>query len=343
MTPAPGNPPPGAAGPSGPLPPTTPPTPTNPPPRIFSHSWIGNDPNVGQRICRLVDQTIDEQNVIMTVGVNNGAATPVPPMLAASYNAIAVGVDTGNSSGGYTAQDPPGRCKPDLVAPGQPGNMTSFATPTVAACAALLIQHANTFPADAKPAAQRPETVKAILLASATKPTGWAPAPGKPLDEHLGAGRVNLDNALKILGNAPNTPAVSEARGPSGPQPPLTSRITKSKSWSHQTLPPRRTHTYELTTPVDLGEWSIVLTWHRRAGALPNSEPVLADLDLLLVDAQTPSPPIAVSRSRVDNVEHIYLPALKAGTYQLRVQRDPAHDTQSDPWTYTLAWRLEMR
>ncbi len=316
-------------------------------PRVFSHSWIASDAARAVPVLRRVDWAIDKHDVVMCVGINNGKDSLMPPTLAGSYNAIAVGVDNGNSSGGGTTVEGAGRAKPDLVAP---GNMTSFSTPAVAACAAILLQWADGMVVDGHRDANRAETIKAVLLAGATKHRTWTPAPGRPLDDHLGAGRVNLDHSLRILDGGQTTPG---------------SRITRGKAWAYATLPPRQTHRYILQVPErigGLGEVSIALTWHRRIDgqtiafksstnpdgpqrSLWYSAPRLADLDLRLVridaDGQTVST-VAESTSRIDNVEHLYLKELPVGRYALEVTRDPDHEQLGDEaWDYALAWRLE--
>jgi hypothetical protein len=300
-------------------------------PRIFNHSWISDTP-AAPEILRRVDYQIDQRNVIMCVGVNNGRDTGVPALLASAYNVIAVGDRFGLSSGGYTRVETPGRCKPDLVAP---MTLTSFATPLVSACAARLLEAASNLP-DASDRAAKPQLIKAVLLAGATKPPQWRQAEGKPLDEHFGAGMLQLDNSLMIL-----------QAGPTEPGP-----IQRRFSWDFRAMTPNQTTRYELKVSKPLGEMSIILTWHRRiSGNVAFNEtisrmvwdntPRLADFDLRLtkVDDQSVTE-IAASRSAIDNVEHIYLPALPPGRYVLEVAR--SSDGYDEPWDYALAWRIEL-
>ncbi len=313
-------------------------------PRVFSHSWVAFDEARAVPVLRRVDWAIDQFDVVMCVGVNNGKDKPVPPSLGPAYNAIAVGVDTGNSSGGGTTVDTPGRAKPDLVAP---GNMTSFSTPAVAGCAVLLLQWADGMVIDGHVHANRAETIKAVLMAGATKHHAWAKAPGRPLDEHLGAGRVNLDNALRILEGGNIAPG---------------QRIKRSKAWAFDTLAPGATDRWTLEPGGDLGEVSVILTWHRRITGKPialsdrtsgprhalwYNAPRLADLDLRLVridEVGNAVSTVAESTSRIDNVEHLYLKSLSAGRYALEVFRDQAVDPITDEtWEYAIAWRVEAK
>ncbi|MEM7577057.1 MAG: S8 family serine peptidase [Planctomycetota bacterium] len=314
-------------------------------PRVWSHSWIGTDADRAVPVLRRLDYAIDTDGLVMCVGVNNGKESAVPPMLGSGFNVIAVGVDDGNSSGGFTRVETDGRCKPDVVAP---GNMTSFSTPAVAGVAALLIDFAKALHEgddETLGRAVRPEVVKAAIMAGAQKHHRWEPLPMRPLDERLGAGRVNLDASLRIMEGGPIEPS---------------RKITRGKAWAFAELDPRGTHRYTLDIPQDLGEFSVILTWHRRVDgrslvlesettgdrrALWHHEPRMADLDLRLVridGAGRMMSEFSLSASRIDNVEHLYVPALPEGRYALEVFRDPAADPMRDePWTYGLAWRLE--
>ena len=151
--------------------------------RVFTHSWISNSNVHAVNILSRVDYLIDEHDVMMVVGVNNGADTPVPALLGSAYNAVAVGVAHGNSSGGYTRIEGVGRCKPDIVAVRR---TTSAATPVVAGTVAKLFEAADRMEDAAS--AGKSEVIKAVLMAGAVKTSTWHSKPGKPLDEHLGAG-----------------------------------------------------------------------------------------------------------------------------------------------------------
>jgi hypothetical protein len=92
----------------------------------------------------------------------------------------------------------------------------------VAACAVLLRERAEQRAADPRypaPDATRSEVIKAALMAGASKSRFWQPAPGRPLDERLGAGRVNVDASLRILDGGPFAPG---------------DRITRAKAWAFQ-------------------------------------------------------------------------------------------------------------
>ena len=52
---------------------------------------------------------------------------------------------------------------------------------------------------------------------------------------------------------------------------------------------------------------------------------------------RAPSSTVARSVSRVDNVEHVYLKRLDAGTYDIEISRT---DALSELWDFALAWRI---
>jgi len=314
-------------------------------PRVFNHSWIsGTSGPQAAHVLRRLDWQVDERDVIMCVGVNNNAKSSVPPLLGSAYNAIAVGSGVGTSSGGYTKIEVEGRCKPDIAGHGK---LTSFTTPVIAGLAARLVEFADRIDAEAHrgggdppKAAARAETIKAVILAGATKPDGWAAAEGHPLDEHYGAGVAHLDRSLRIFEAGRAAPARHHEGG---------------GGWAFEQLAAEAEHryTFELTEPAEL---SLVLTWHRRVFGKPADvtinrpgqpepqkarvwvdAPMVADLDVELVRlGEGEAQPVAASASRIDNVEHIYVPKLEPGRYAVTVKR--LTDQYDQPWDYALAW-----
>lgn len=177
-------------------------------------------------------------------------------------------------------------------------------------------------------------------MAGTTKPGRWSPTEGKPLDDHLGAGIVNLDLALRALAH---------------PHQDTTSVRTRS-GWRYGALSGQGVMTLELDVRDRLGPASIALVWHRRVEgrtvlAVPPGadEPIeawvhqtrMADLDLRLFGLEDTGDltQVAASASRVDNVEYLHLPVLEPGEYRLEVIRQP--DDAPDPtWDFALAWHL---
>ena len=313
--------------------------PTPFPARVYTHSWIGDPPEAqALPILRRVDWLVDQRDLIMVVGVNNGRDASVPALLGSAYNAIAVGQLQGNSSGGFTRVEVPGRVKPDLVAP---GNLTSFTTPVVAAAAGLVLQYADRRVEDGAAAANRSEVVKAALLGGAVKPRKWQATEGRPLDEHLGAGVVNVNRALSIMENGPIEP---------GP-------ITSASGWAYPVLKQGETAAFTLTPAADLGRVTVTAVWNRRIDGriarLRNKEtgesllawldgPRLADFDLRLirVGGDGAEEIVAASESRIDNVEHLYLPTLPAGNYRVELTRQ-ADDAPDETYEVALTWIID--
>ncbi|MCC7193630.1 MAG: S8 family serine peptidase [Phycisphaeraceae bacterium] len=303
--------------------------PTRSPIRVFTHSWIGGQGNGSLEVLHRLDYAIDQQNVIMVVGVNN-KRTPVPVLLASAYNVIAVGNSDSNSSGGYTKFDGDGRCKPDLVGP---MNLTSYSTPIVAACVARLLEAIDRLGPDNP--AHHSEVVKALLMAGAERTAGWKQEPGKPLDSFLGAGIVRIDRAYDILMAGQAKPEVAKNR----------------YGWAFEPLKLGETHGYRFEASENLAETSLMLVWNRRIDGrrVPdlmtgitrwNHSPRLADFDLRLVaiDDEGREKVLNESASSIDNVELIYRKNLPRGRYRIEVTRK---DKLDEEWDYALAWRIE--
>ncbi len=315
------------------------------PMRVLTHSWVSDAPNAVD-VLRRIDWQIDMRDTVVCVGVNNGKQTPVPYLLGTAFNVIAVGSaksNQGGSSGGYTRVETRGRSKPDIVGP---RGLTSFTTPAVAACATRLLQAADEMTKHSHRAGKA-EVIKAVLLAGAVKPAGWQQQAGHPLDEHLGAGVVHFDHSLQIMqAGPPAVPGSADAGSNPGSDP---VRLPKRMGWDLRTIEADQKAVYTFATQAPMGEASIILTWHRRVtGVSPSGGdgwaglPRTADLNLRLIhtDDNGDEHDLAVSNSRVDNVEHIYLKNLEAGRYRLEVtRRDGVYD---EPWDYALAWRVEL-
>lgn len=302
--------------------------------RVMNHSWISHAMGT-QEVLRRVDYVIDQQNVVMVAGVNNGGNTPVPSLLASSYNAIAVGNWSGDSSAGYTKLDGVGRCKPDLVAP---GGKTSYATPVVTAMVARLLEVADGMGTTSD--AHQAQVIKAVLMAGADKPEGWQHDPGHPLSGHYGAGRVRFDRSYYLLTQGPIPPGAVDKRygwgflsvGPGKPGEPGGSG--------------EATWTFQIPQTVEATEVSIMAVWHRKIDGRVlltprtrhlwwNDTPRMADFDLALMGAEGQ---VALSASRIDNVEHVYVKKLGAGEYRIVLTR---LDALAEPWEVAVCWRIE--
>ncbi len=291
--------------------------PTKPNWDLEVHTWNWADEEYSLELIRRMDWRVDRQGVTVVEALTNGRDTKLPYVFTSGYNVITVGVAAGTHSSGATTIEGTGRTKPDIVAPTQ---YTSGATPTVAACAGLLIAEAKRTAPLAL--AKDPRVVKALLLAGADKTpiSSWVHTPTQPLDEHYGAGQVNIAASYSVLVG--------------GRQPPAHTWLPYS-GWDRGTSGTSR---YFFAVPAGQPlRFSAILTWHREIAPDPSwtaFSSALANLNLRL-SAATPEhavgQPLAESRSRVDNVEHIYLPALPEGYYVLEV-------TGEAGVAYGLAW-----
>ena len=302
--------------------------PAETPARVVNHSWIAQQHPHASRILRRADYLVNRHGVLLVAGVNNGRGK-VPELLAPAYNGLAVGKHSGNNSGGYTTVEVSGRCKPDLVAV---GGTTSSSTGVVTGAVACLLEYADSLDEPDRAAAGRPEVIKAALLAGAVRGSDWQPEDGKPLDQHFGAGELNLDHSLLCL---------LAGRAEPG-------KLQRRAGWALDDAGEGDAHRYILTVQQPMGAFGIALTWHRRIDGRTyvNREkktarwidsPRLTDFDLRLIDLDTKEA-VAESASAIDNVELIHLPATEPGRYAIEVERvgkgvDPR-------WQYGLAYLL---
>jgi hypothetical protein len=307
--------------------------------RVQNHSWIGNYDraqltltqidNSVTNLNRRLDYAIGRDGFVSVVGVNNGAGATLPDLLCQTYHTLSVGLVNGGHSAGATAFDGAGRMKPDLVAF---NSLTSFATPQVAGVASLLLEKLRTGPdAAALAAADPPRLVKALLLAGAAKeplPSWSRASTAQPYDAVRGAGALNALLAYRILD--------------AGPAAPSGGATVPATGWSVDSVGgngPSSTRTYFFDVPADAAPapFSVALVWHRAVAANLASAP-LANLDLALLavapDTFAVGAVVDSSVSTVDNVEHLYRPALAPGRYALRVARVAGSSTP-----YALAWR----
>jgi len=316
--------------------------PASPPangPAVANFSWIGDYGNSDDNdALRRFDYMINRDNLVAVVAVNNGAGTPIPALLASSYNSIAVGLSNGQSSLGPVPVsnnvDGPGLSKPDIVTP---EGETSYATPQVSAAAAMLVQVARSNPAWSA-ASNNPAVIRAILMAGTDKNPlpSWSRTPTQPLDPQYGAGQLNFNWAYQIL--------------TAGPQTASSTSLVGSTGWSYDSINPggdTKTLFFQVPSgqPFDL---SSLLTWERNVSYTPGNgtasatfTPSLATIDLALYRANsnfTLGSLVDDSTSNVDNVQYVFDRGLTAGEYALRVRRT---DLLAGPWNYALAWQLQ--
>jgi hypothetical protein len=317
--------------------------------KVQNHSWIGtlqstsNDVSALQRF----DYVIETGDMTAIVGANNyNAASPDvqppqhPPLMAHSYNAIVAGrSDSRHSRGATTSLYGPGRYRPDLVSAAA---STSVAAAEVSSVAAVLRGVVAGTDAD------RSETMKAIMLAGATKSefasfvdpasnllNAWDRTPTRPLDDLFGAGEVNVYNSYLMTVGGRN---VGSSEAPVAP--------VSSYGWDYQNLkndPAAGDRYYSFQIPVGstAKELSIMLAWNAK---IADTDPgpssfvpahSLQNLDLTFYDSSISFLGVIVdqSASTVENVEHIYQKNLGPGTYTLKV-------SGAAEWDYGLAWRM---
>ena len=291
---------------------------------------------------RGIELLAESYGIVVVASIGNGNDAHNPLLYpAAGANVIGVGVvdsvkteDIGtslthfalacpdHSSSGPTGN---GRCKPDLVAPGNclaaevnepnhyepTGNWSSYATPIVAGAAGLLVQKAKEDP-DLSPAIS-PDggncVIKAILMNSATKlpywHKGWLYTEDDhtaPLDYVQGAGMLNTLGAYENLVAGFYEPGEVPTTG-----------------WDLNTLDKTDTgkKNYEITISEPTGSYiTTTLAWNRHYNATFPFEPAPEKnsnlrLELWGIDPDNHNNDklLDYSDSSIDNVEHIYFPA----------------------------------
>ena len=263
-------------------------------------------------------------NTLFVSGAGNGVYNnvPDPTVLAPStaYNGLSVAAYGGMSSVGPTIDN--ARAKPDLTVPAL---VTSFSTPLVAGASAMLIQaalHGDGGP-DTNSAADI-RTLKALLLNGAVKPLDWmAPSPS-PLDPRYGSGILNIFNSYHELVGGKQAYQGTTTVSNSAPHPPPPGSHASEpvlSGWDFNSISSTGAsdkinhYFFTLTNTPGSGPYTVTATlvWNRQQNQVG-----INNLDLFLYNAAT-SNLVAASTSMVDNVEHIYVPQLPPGNYDLEV------------------------
>lgn len=313
--------------------------------RVHNHSWVGSVSNDGSpQALQRYDYAIDRDGIFAAVGTSNGRRDSIPELLSPSHNAITVGMASGNHGATVTTFDGDARVKPDIVVP-QVSNSSS-ATPIVAASGALLLEHADNNPQLERDAgsAIRPETLRAVLMAGATKfnlADPWSNSETQPLDRRYGVGALNLRNAFYLF-DAGETDTYDE-----NPQP------LPYEAWDYgfftsddfQPGNPQRRKRYLLSVPPNMAlrEFSLVLTWNRRFNLSPTARfwnnpaillPNLA-IEIRRFEDGNSTNLLYRSDSPGGTVEHLFV-NLAPGDYLIEVV---SPDTDPANFNYALAWR----
>jgi hypothetical protein len=293
----------------------------------------------------LYDNYAALNNTLFITGVGDGLAggpgsttAILPP--GTCYNGIGVSAyyNTNASSIGPTLD---GRAKPDITAPLSP---TSFSTPLVSGAAAIL-QGAGAR-GDGGPgtnSATDARTLKALLLNGALKPATWSnPAPS-PLDPVYGAGILDVFESYHQLAGGKHGFITANSVTANAPHPPTssTTNISSLSGWdfnwiSNTTGTDAINHyCFELTNSAGSSPFTgtMTLVWNRHYNT-----PTINNLDLFLYN-MTSGDLIASSISQLDNVQHIYVPALPAGRYDLEVLKQGGAITTTSE-NYALAFEF---
>jgi hypothetical protein len=305
---------------------------------VVSQSFtFGSVPvNEQQAIDLAYDNYAAQFNTLFISAANNGG--PVSPP-GTAYNCISVGAYGGGSSFGPTIDN--GRAKPDITAP---AGETSFSTPFVAGAAAVLMQAAlRGDGGDDTNSAFAIQTIKALLLNGAIKPADWTNNSPSPLDTRYGAGVLNVFNSYEQLAGGKHGYIVSNSVITNSPHLPTGAAGTVGalSGWDFNTNSSSATtdgvnhYYFNVTNNLNGAKFTVTATlvWNRH-----RNKTGINNLDLFLYDAVS-SNLVACSTSLVDNVEHIFVPQLPQGRYDLQVlKKGGTTVTASEP--YALAWEF---
>ncbi len=305
---------------------------------VVSQSFtFGSVPaNEQQAIDSAYDNYAAQFNTLFISAANNGG--PVSPP-GTAYNCISVGAYGGGSSFGPTIDN--GRAKPDLTAP---AGETSFSTPFVAAAAAVLMQAALRGDGGGDTnSAFAIQTIKALLLNGAIKPADWTNNSPSPLDTRYGAGVLNIFNSYEQLAGGKHNYIISTSVATNSPHLPTgaSGTIGVLSGWDFNTNSSSATtdgvnhYYFDVTNNLNGAKFTVTATlvWNRH-----RNKTGINNLDLFLYDAVS-SNLVVCSTSLVDNVEHIFVPQLPQGRYDLQVlKKGGTAVTASEP--YALAWEF---
>lgn len=331
---------------------------------------------------RGIEALAEHYGLIVVAGIGNGSNACDPPLYpGGGANVIGVGVidsvNTENqatnlayfslaypehSSCGPTAD---GRCKPDIVAPGNclaasanapdlyelTGNWSSFSTPIAAGAIGLLVQKAKEQPSLSL--AVSPDggncVMRAILMNSATKLPYWHKGRLASDDDHVvpldyiqGAGMLNAVGAYQHLVAGRNKPGKALPTGwdLNRLSPLLLSQESRGAA-----------NVYEFTVAEPTDKFiTATLVWNRHYNSVYPFEPDTARdsnlrLEVWAIDPENSSNSrlLDYSDSAVDNVEHIYCRALAGYTnYEIVISYsslDNRLDTDAAQ-RYGLAWTV---
>jgi len=186
--------------------------------------------------------------------------------------------------------------------------------------------------------------MKALLLNGAVKPGNWTNSNSSPLDARYGAGVLNIFNSYEQLAGGKQANFVSDFVSANTAHPPIaaTNFISALSAWDFNTNSSGTNsdgvnHYFFNVTNIFSGAQfaaTATLIWNRQLG-----QTNINNLDLFLYNCAS-SNLVACSTSLVDNVEHIFVPKLPQGRYDLQVWKAGGDDIVSTSETYALAWEF---
>jgi Subtilase family len=276
-------------------------------------------------------------NTLFISAANNSGQVCEP---GTSYDCISVGAYGGSSSVGPTIDN--GRCKPDITAP---QSETSFSTPQVGGSAAVLRQAGlRGDGGSATNCAANMITIKALLLNGAVKPADWSNSPPSPLDFRYGVGVLNIFNSYEQLAGGRHVYNFSTNIPTGTAHPPVvtTASIPALSGWDFNTNDSSSSkdsvnHYFFNATNGNNGvafTLTATLVWNRH-----QNKTAINNLALFLYNAAN-SNLVASSTSVVDNVQHVFVPQLSQGRYDLQVWKAGGGSIASTNEWYALAWAM---
>jgi hypothetical protein len=286
--------------------------------RVVSQSFVDDTVSHQMPYDMYYDNFAAKYNVLFITGVGDGGHV-LPP--STCYNGIGVSAyyATNATSIGPTVDN--GRAKPDITAPLSP---TSFSTPLVSGAAAILLEAGlrGGGGSDTNSATDA-RMLKALLLNGAIKPATWANPGPSPLDPLYGAGILDVFESYHQLAGgkhgyiATSTVVTNAAHPPTG----ATGNVSSLVGWDFNSITNTNStdvinhYCFSVTNSARSAPFTgtMTLVWNRQ-----NMQATINNLDLFLYDMKSGSL-VASSVSQVDNVEHIYVPQLPPGRYDLEV------------------------
>jgi hypothetical protein len=292
-----------------------------------------------QQVDSIYDNYIATHGNLFCSSVNDGGQVCAP---GTSYNGLGVGA---YGIGAATSIGPTvdnGRSKPDLVAP---AGYTSFSTPYVSGAGAVLLQAAARGDGGTNlSAAGDVRTLRALLLNGAVKPGDWTHTPPAPLDTRYGAGVLNLFYSYQQLaaGQQPLSASQTVFSGAAHPPGTPSNLIPSLLGWDFQTITSNPledsvNHYYFNNSGATNGAFTLTATleWDR-----PDGESGINQLALFLYNSANGNL-VTNSVSTVDNEQHIYVPSLARGQYDLQVIKyGSASQSVALSETYALAFQF---